>query len=74
LFVINSEELFEVVVTDLITGIAVMHHFVVHPLQDPCCFLNNFTRYKVLFCLHRGIINETVEVTPKEKVPERLSV
>jgi len=36
------------VVTDLITGTAVMHHFVVHPVQDPWCFWNSFTCYQIL--------------------------
>jgi len=34
LFSINSEELFEVAVTDFIARIAVTHHVLAHPLEN----------------------------------------
>ena len=66
----NLQELCEVAAIDFIVGIAATHHILAHLLKDLWHVLNNFTRcYKILASISptvsTGVINETVEVTPK---------
>jgi len=60
LFSIDSQELFKVVATDFIAGIAMTHHVLV-PSQRSLCVLHSSTlcwnsRYHIIFCCHGGLI------------------
>jgi hypothetical protein len=65
LFSINSQKPFEVAAT---AGIAATLHVLTHPSWEIPGTARILASHLILFCYHRSIIKETLEVTPKEDV------
>jgi hypothetical protein len=79
LFSIYLQNLFELLAIDFIADNRAKHQVFAHPLENSYPILNSFTcwqnsGYRILFCLDRRIVNDTVELNPKEYVSTPMSV